>query len=113
MHELAITEGIIKIAVEAAKQNNAERVLSIKIKCGEFSGVVPQLIQEYFDIVSNETIAQGAKLLVEKIPITIKCFDCNTENVIEKSNIKCPKCGSFNYRIIAGKEFFIDLVEVE
>ncbi|KRQ86611.1 hydrogenase nickel incorporation protein HypA [Caloramator mitchellensis] len=113
MHELAITEGIIKIAIDAAKQNSANKILNIKIKCGDFSGVVPQLIHEYFDIVSKETLAEGAKLLVERIPISIICNDCNTENVIEKSNIKCPNCGSFNYRIIGGKEFFIDSVEVE
>lgn len=113
MHELAITEGIIKIAVETAKQNNANKILNIKLKCGDFSGVVPQLIQEYFNIVSEGTIAQGAKLIIDRVPIRIRCFDCNTEGQIEKSSIKCPNCGRFNYRIISGKEFYIDSVEVE
>ena len=49
MHELAITEGIIKAAVPAAQNAGAKRILKIRLKIGELSGVFPEYIQEYFD----------------------------------------------------------------
>ncbi|CCJ33336.1 MULTISPECIES: hydrogenase maturation nickel metallochaperone HypA [Caloramator] len=113
MHELAITEGIIKIAKEVAEKNNAKRVLNIKVKCGDFSGVIPSLIQEYFDIVSKGTIVEGAKLLIDRVPIKIICSECNNESEIKRSDIRCPKCGGYRYRIISGKEFYVEALEVE
>ncbi|SEF77048.1 hydrogenase nickel incorporation protein HypA/HybF [Caloramator fervidus] len=113
MHELAITEGIIKIASEVAEKNKAKKVLNIKIKCGDFSGVVPSLIQEYFDIVSKGTIVEGAKLIIDRVPIRIYCFECQSESEIQRSQICCPKCGAYKYKMISGKEFFVESLEVE
>lgn len=113
MHELAITESILNIAVDEAKKHGARKVLSIKLKVGEFSGVVPQLIQEYYNIVSRDTVADGAELIIENVPVTIKCNDCGNEGVIDRTKIKCPQCGSINIRIVTGREFYVDSMEVE
>ena len=43
MHELAITESILRIAVQAAEEYQAKRVLEIRIKIGAYSGVVPNI----------------------------------------------------------------------
>lgn len=113
MHELAITESILNIAVDEAKKHGARKVLRIKIKVGEFSEVVPQLIQEYYNIVSKDTVAEEAELVFEKVPVTIRCNDCGKESVIERENIKCPHCGSMNIRMVTGREFYIDSMEVD
>lgn len=113
MHELAITESILKIVQDEAKKHNAKKVLEIKLKIGVMSGVMPLLIQEYFNIASRDTIADGAKLTVENVPVTIKCLDCSSENVIDRMKIKCPVCGSINIQMTTGREFYIDSMEVE
>lgn len=113
MHELAITDSIMKIAIKEAEKNNFNKVLSIKIKIGEFSGVLPQLIQEYYNIVSEGTIAENANLVIEKIPVKIKCQDCNQTNEIDKMKVMCPDCKGTNVKIIAGREFYVDSIEVE
>lgn len=113
MHELSITESILKIAVSEAEKHNAQRVLRIKIKVGELSGVVPNLIQEYFNIVSRETIASSAELVIEKVPISIKCLDCNEEFRLDKFRLRCPKCSGINIKILSGREFYVDSLEVE
>ena len=41
MHELAITEGIIAAAVPEAQKHGAQRILEIRLKIGELSGVLP------------------------------------------------------------------------
>lgn len=113
MHELAVTESILNIAVAEAQKHNASRVLEIRLKIGEFSGVLPQLIQDYFDIVSKDTIADGAKLVIDRIPIGVRCNNCSHENTIDIMKIKCPVCGSTDVKIVSGKEFYVDSMEVE
>ncbi|MGE4484687.1 MAG: hydrogenase maturation nickel metallochaperone HypA [Oscillospiraceae bacterium] len=113
MHELAITQSILDIAVSEAEKRSVLKVLSIKIKLGEFSGIVPQLIQEYFNIVSRDTVAANAELIIEKVPVTIKCLVCGTQNKISRTLIKCPVCGSSDIKMLTGREFFVDSLEVE
>ena len=113
MHELAITEGIIEAAVPAAEKAGAKKILEIRLKIGELSGVFPECIKEYLDVIAKGTIAEGAVLKVEKIPVSIKCQSCAYEGTIERKQIGCPECGSLDFRITGGKEYFVDSLEVE
>jgi hydrogenase nickel incorporation protein HypA/HybF len=113
MHELSITEGILKIVVEESKKNNAKRVTRIKIKMGELSDVLPDSVVYYFGILSEKTIAEGAVLDIERIPLKISCTDCSEIANINMRKFRCPKCGSQNLRIVEGNEFYIDSLEAE
>lgn len=113
MHELAITEGIMEAAVPAAQAAGAVKIIEIRLKIGELSGVFPEYIEEYFGIVSRGTIAEGAKLTVSRIPIGIKCPDCGYEGVIRNKKIRCPECGGTDFKIISGREYYVDSLEVE
>ncbi len=113
MHELAITEGIIEAAIPEAERHGAKKILEIRLKIGELSGVLPECIQEYFNIASRGTIAEGALLKVEKIPITIKCNACGYNGEIPKRKIHCPECGSAEIKLLSGREYFVDSLEVE
>ena len=113
MHELAITEGIIHAAVPEAEKYGAKRILSINLKIGELSGVLPECIQYYFDIASRGTIAENARLVVEKIPATIHCPDCGYDGIVDRKKIRCPGCGGINYKLTGGQEYFVDSLEAE
>ena len=113
MHELAITEGIIEAAVPEAERAGAKKILEIRLKIGELSGVLPECIQEYFDIASRGTIAEGARLKVEKIPITIHCNGCGYDGEIPKKRIHCPVCDGWDFTLKSGREYFVDSLEVE
>lgn len=113
MHELPITQSIINISCEEAIKHNVKKVNKIKIKVGELTGLVPQSIQYYFDIISKGTIIEGAVLDVEKIPIKVKCKECGFEDFLPKDCYTCPKCKSSNIKISGGNEFYIDSMEVE
>ena len=113
MHELAITEGIIEAAVPEAERAGAKKILEIRLKIGELSGVLPECIQEYFNIASRGTIAEGARLKVEKIPITIECRNCGFTGEIKKTRIHCPECDSSDFALKSGREYFVDSLEVE
>lgn len=113
MHELAITEGIIRAAIPEAERHGAKRILEIHLKIGELSGVLPECIQYYFDIAGRGTIAEGAKLTIEKIPVSIACPDCGFEGPVDRMKIRCPHCGGINFKITGGREYFVDSLEAE
>ena len=113
MHELAITQSILDIAMSEAKRNNATKVLSITIKLGEYSGVVPVLIQDYFNLISKSTVAQNAKLILEKVPLSVECQDCKIVSNISKLKIECPSCKGTNLKMLTGREFYVSSLEVE
>ena len=113
MHELAITEGIVETAIPAAQSGGAERILEIRLKIGELSGVFPEYIEEYLQVVTKGTIAEGAKLKVEKIPVSIICGSCDFEGPIDRKNAKCPDCAGTDFKITGGREYYVDSLEVE
>ena len=57
MHELALTEGIISIVESEKKKHGFERVSEISLKLGEYSGVIPECMEEFFPIASKGTAA--------------------------------------------------------
>jgi len=113
MHELAITESILRIALEAAKENQAKKVLEIRIRIGAYSGVVPQYIQEYFNIVSQGSIAEKARLSIETIPARVECAACGEITEVQRFRIKCGACGSTDVELLSGREYYVDSLEVE
>jgi hydrogenase nickel incorporation protein HypA/HybF len=109
MHELSIAEGILG----ALKEQVKGRIISIKLRIGEMSGVVPSALKFSFEIVSKGTMAEGATLYIENVPLTAKCGDCLETFLIKDYCFECSLCGGSNFRVIAGRELLIDEVEVE
>ena len=113
MHELAITQSILDIAEKVAQEHGATRVREVHIKLGEYSGVVPQRVQDYFDVISQGTIAQGAVLDIQRLPVVIHCLDCDQDSQIDRRHVRCPRCGSTHLKLIQGREFYIESLEVD
>ena len=76
MHELSITQEILRYSIQEAKRQDADRIRAIRLRLGPFSGIVPECIQMYLDLLSEGTIAQGAKIEAVIQPLKIRCRDC-------------------------------------
>ena len=59
------------------------------------------------------TIAEDAEILVEKIPVYIRCKECDYHGILPKQIYNCPKCNGNKYEITKGREFYLDTMEVE
>ncbi len=115
MHELAVTERILDIVLRHAEANNVNRILSIQLKIGELSDLENEWVQKYFDHLSKGTLAENAKLKIEKVPVVMKCNDCGQSfevNVREVKEIECPQCGNKRCSLISGKDYYIKDMEV-
>jgi len=116
MHELPITQSILDIVVKHAHTNNVKRVLSITLRIGELSDLDDEWIQKYFDYLSKDTVAEMAKLKIERAPVVMKCNGCSHSfeaKIRENKEIACPECGSTkNFTLISGREYYVKDMEV-
>ena len=112
MHELAITKGIIDIVASEAEEKSFTEVLEISLRVGEYSGIVPECLQEFFPIAAKGSPAEGARLIIEPIPASFRCLDCGYEGKIERRAACCPDCGSSALRMISGREFYVESLKV-
>ncbi len=113
MHELALTEGILSIVSSEQKKNAFRRVLQIDLKIGEYSGVIPSCIEEFFPLVARETAAEGAKLVFHPVAAEFHCEDCGFQGGLPRHGAACPDCGSTQIRMTAGREFYVENLVVE
>ncbi len=113
MHELALTEGILEIVREQSEKNGFARVLEVSLMVGEYSGVIPECLQEFFPIASKGTKAEGASLRIQPVPAAFRCFGCGFEGPIPRGTACCPHCGSTAIRMTAGREFYVENLKVE
>jgi len=113
MHELGVTQNILDIAVEHAQKAGAKKIHRIHLVIGGLSGVVSESVQFYFDFVSKETLAEGAKLVFERVPARLRCRSCGEEFEFQGETWTCPSCRAAGPDIISGREFYMESIEVE
>lgn len=113
MHELSVTQSILNIALSEGEKHNAVKITKIKIALGTVCGMVPECVQEYFDIISQDTIAHKAELVFRKIPVTFKCTECGEEFNADRISFKCTSCGSNKVKMLTGKEFYVESIDID
>ena len=113
MHELALAQGVIDIVNSEAEKRSFARVIEITLAVGEYSGIVPECIREFFPIAAKGSPAEGASLLIEPIPASFRCADCGYEGAIARREACCPACGSETIKMTSGREFYVESLMVE
>ncbi|MBD2773905.1 hydrogenase maturation nickel metallochaperone HypA [Iningainema tapete] len=109
MHELGITQNIVAIVTENAQQKKVKRVL---LEIGKLTAIMPDAIRFCFDICSQGTLLENAKLEILETPGLAKCRQCGAEITLEKPFGIC-NCGSKHLDLIAGQELKIKEIEIE
>ena len=111
MHELAITQSILQIALERA--GAAVRITDLYVVVGQLSSVVDDSVQFYWDIMTSGTIAERSRLHFQRIPGTMECQGCQYRYTLGGDYLACPECGGHDVRLVAGDELYVDYIEVE
>jgi hydrogenase nickel incorporation protein HypA/HybF len=110
MHELAVTQGILDIALKNA---GSRKIKQINLVIGQFSSMVDDSVQFYWDLISKNTAAQGATLNFERIPGEMTCRACGEVFQPKAEAFECPACLSPLVKISKGEEFRVDSIDVE
>ena len=114
MHEASIVLSVLDIAEEHCRKAGYSEIQSIQLRIGSASGILPDALQMAFEIVREGTLAEGAKLLVEEVPLGGTCRGCNKDFTTEEQYIlACPQCGSKDFMLDKGREMEITEIEVD
>ena len=113
MHELSLVASVFEVLEEKAREHGAKRVLSVVLRVGVMSGVVPDLLESAFDIYKKGTIAETARLEIVTVPLKLRCPDCGGEAVREDTDFSCAGCGSRRVEIVEGRELVVERIELE
>lgn len=113
MHEYAVTKSLINIAVEEAAKAHANKITEIRLVIGDLSTIMDESVQMYFDIISEGTVAHGAKLIFRRVSAEFQCKSCGAKYDKPPKGFDCPECGGMGIPTGVGKEFYIESMEVE
>lgn len=113
MHEMAIAQSILDIAVTHAERHQAKKINTITLQIGELTGVEPEALVFCFSALAAETLATGAELQIQMIPLVIHCPSCRQDFPVEHYRFVCPVCGSLDITILSGRELKVEHLEVD
>jgi hydrogenase nickel incorporation protein HypA/HybF len=108
VHELALTESVVQMVRERLGDR---RVVRVRLEIGRMMAVVPDAMRFCFDVCSQGTSLDGARLEIDEIAARSRCRTCGVERELPDALPLCA-CGSADVEIAAGNELRIKEVEV-
>lgn len=113
MHELAVCQGLMTQVNRVAERENAARVTRVILSIGPLSGVEAQLLADAFPIAAAGSVAEGAALQIEQLPVRVKCQTCGEESQATANRLLCAACGDYRTQLLSGDEMLLSSVELE
>ena len=107
MHELGVVFEVVKTIERIAAEQKLTKIDTLVLQIGELSSMIPRYVEECYPAAVDGTILQDTKLKIEVLPANALCRDCGKVYNIVQAEGKCPYCGSGNYEMLSGREFFI------
>ena len=113
MHELSIAQSLLEIIEHEVLPYKGARVTTVTLRIGKLSGIMPDALRFGFEALSRGGIAEGASLIIEELPLRIRCHQCGTESITDNPFLLCPQCNGTEVEMIAGRELEIKEMEIE
>ncbi|WP_192722375.1 hydrogenase maturation nickel metallochaperone HypA [Mycobacterium sp. OAS707] len=108
MHEMAITQSVVDAVCEHAA---GRHVQSVKVEVGALCAVVPDAMQFCFELATEGTLADGARLDLNVQPGSARCRGCGKNFELLDLILLCP-CGSADVEVLTGRDLRILSMEV-
>ena len=113
MHELSICRGLCTQLHELAAEHGADKIRRVEIEVGAMSNVVPELLDQAFQVMRDSMpLIAGAELVVRRVPLLADCSDCGNEQELQRFVFECPACGSTKLTVTQGEELLLRQVEL-
>jgi hydrogenase nickel incorporation protein HypA/HybF len=113
VHELSIAMSLVELAAERAGPLGAgARVEVVYLRLGALAGVAEEALRFSFDAACRGTALQGARLVIEHVPVAVFCARCRDARVVEGWPVRCPVCGEPAVDVVHGRELELTALEV-
>jgi hydrogenase nickel incorporation protein HypA/HybF len=116
MHELPVTKSIFQIVLKHAKMGDVKKVISVNLEIGALSDLQTEWVQRYFDRLSRDTVVEGAKLKINRVPAVFRCNRCQQSfeiNSLLEEDLSCERCHSREVTLVTGREYHVKNMEVQ
>lgn len=113
MHEMSLTEGVLRILEDQAVVAGYARVKTVWLEIGALSQVDPQAMAFCFEAIKRGTIAEEATLEIIHVPAAAWCMVCSQNVSIAQRYDPCPRCGGHQVTVTGGEDMRIKELEVE
>jgi len=108
VHELAITEGVVDAVTGRLPD---AKITCVCLEIGALSGVVADSVRFCFDLVTEGTNMEGARLEISQPAARCHCRVCGSDFEPDGPIALCP-CGSAEITVLTGQELKITSVRV-
>ena len=106
-------QSVLENVEAAAREAGAKRVCEIRVVVGEMREVIPDAMEFAFEALSPKTLCEGAVLTMTKVKPRSRCSQCGKEFEHDRFHWMCPACDSLATELLAGRELYIDAIEVD
>ncbi len=113
MHEMSLAEGVLQIMEDSAREQDFRRVKTVWLEIGRLSGVEVEAMRFCFDVVTRDSIADGAALQIIETPGQAWCMQCSDTVEVQALYDACPRCGSHQLQVTGGNEMRVKELDVE
>jgi hydrogenase nickel incorporation protein HypA/HybF len=113
VHEMSIAQSLLEIVLEQSREHRLQQIRVIRLQIGEMAAVVPESLSFCFELLSKDTVASGAALEIETLPVVARCAKCRIPFQVEDHMFVCPECGEPTFEMISGRELSLASIEGE
>jgi hydrogenase nickel incorporation protein HypA/HybF len=113
MHESHLIQGAIRKICDEAAKKNIKHIRSINLKVGKGHGMDEESVRLHFEALAEGTPVEGAAIVVNFIPVKLKCPSCGNLFERPKRSLECPQCHTLSVATDIGREFIVESIEAK
>jgi len=113
MHEMGIAAEVARIAGEEAERAGAVRIVALRLRVGQWSGVEVESLRFALEVLGEGTPLAGCRVEIEAVEPTFSCRACEKTYPGSGYFEPCPHCGELGAQLVAGDELNLAEIEVE
>jgi len=113
MHEFSLMQSVLDTVEVSARDAGAKCVTAIRLTIGEMTEILFDAMDFAFEALSPATLCEGATLVMRSVPPRSRCYVCSEEFTHDRYHWACPRCDSLATELLAGRELYIDSIEIE
>jgi hydrogenase nickel incorporation protein HypA/HybF len=112
MHEFAVCQDMLQQIESIVAEQQAAAVDIVTVRIGPLSGIESHLLSQAFPLAAAGTVAEKAELIIETLPIKVKCQLCGAETEAKPNRLVCGQCGDYHTQLLSGDEMLLASLEL-
>lgn len=110
MHEISISQHILRSLKAELSEKEYVALKEIKLKVGALSCVEPMLLHNAFKAVTEGTFHENVNLEIDFLEVKAFCRTCNKNFTVKMHKYVCESCGTPSSEVVQGNELLIHQV---